>query len=60
MRRLSAATLSTGPRLGDVLVETGDIPRQALEATLTRSPNQTVAHAVVEHGLMSEEALADH
>lgn len=57
--RLSAATLSTGPRLGDVLVETGDVPRQALEATLTRSPNQTVAHAVVEHGLMSEEALAE-
>jgi tetratricopeptide (TPR) repeat protein len=57
--RICAASLSSGPRLGDVLVESGDLPRALLEQLLADSPDQTVAQAVAEAGLVPPDTLAD-
>ena len=57
--RIAAASLSGGRRLGDVLVDSGDIPRPHLEVALSEAAGRTVGQTLVEGGLVSAELLAE-
>lgn len=58
--RISAAQTTEGPRLGDVLVDSGDISRDQLEEALARpGAPATVGQALVEQGLVPHDTLSE-
>lgn len=57
--RIAAAQTTDGPRLGDVLVASGDISREQVEAACSGADDCTVARALLERGLVPEDTLSE-